>query len=602
MAAREATFADDALDANQVAAYLKRIELPPSLAESPPSLQQLSDIYLAHHYHVPKDTTSLHAPPEAWRGRSEPIILGSTLHAMPQRLHPAYHRIVNLHAGGYCWANNPVFAALLRGLGYRVSECAAKVFKGWANMDPNGPKVKNRWGTYTHIVLVVDWAGSEERYVLDVGFGGGGCPIPVPLRDGATVLGLNPYEAWTIKHEPFPHEPEDSAPIDVLPGWTMYRKTPLPGNTFDTVPDASTPGETVHQYHFLLASITIRDIGLFDFYSQAHPLAAFTEFFLVTRLLPGTGGARRSVMFSEAMVRDGRRLAKVHTTGGLDAKGSTEARDVEYVEMETRPMRAYLEEHFGFVFEMSSNLDSFIVSKRPPPEIIATSQEIRDRASVFVAAIFHATTQNQALAAVKHLKNVVHAAKPASHELYAWRCMVLKSGHTGLGGPEDFEVKEGSEDDGEKWGGEKILGAMKKQGILDAVVVVSRWYGGNLLGPIRFTHIETCTLEVCRDFKRQEDLKDALTTLRDLDAILAELRDELATLRDAHTTSSAVSNAALRKQPDYSGWIDWDLAKAHRLIRARESAIANTKQLIAKQQQQQQNRQQEQAEPSTTVP
>ncbi|KAJ7072645.1 arylamine N-acetyltransferase 1 [Mycena amicta] len=344
---RDPTFADDTLLPDQIAAYLSRIELSPLLAGSGPSLELLSEVYLAHHYHVPKDTTSMHCSKDVWRGESQPIVLGSALFSMPLRT-AAYHRIVELHAGGYCWANNPVFAALLRGLGYRVSECATKVFKNWANLDPAGPVVKNRWGTFTHVVLVVDWKGSTERYVLDVGFGGGGCPIPMPLRDGATVLGLNPFEAWTIRHEPFPHEPEDPAPIDVIPGWTMYRRTPLPGSSFAGVPDPTLASEWVHQYHFLLSSITVRDIGLFDYYSQAHPLAAFTGFFLVTRLLPGTGGARRSVMFAEHMAKDGKRLAKVHTTGGLDNTGAP--RDVEYVPMETGPMRCFLEKEFGFVF------------------------------------------------------------------------------------------------------------------------------------------------------------------------------------------------------------------------------------------------------------
>jgi arylamine N-acetyltransferase len=86
--------------------------------------------------------------------------------------------LVTQHAGGYCWANNPTFAALLRGLGFRVSEVATKVFKNWANLDPQDLVVKDKWGTITHLVLIVDWTGSAERYVLDVGFGGDGCPIP----------------------------------------------------------------------------------------------------------------------------------------------------------------------------------------------------------------------------------------------------------------------------------------------------------------------------------------------------------------------------------------------------------------------------------------
>jgi len=53
--------------------------------------------------------------------------------------------------------------------------------------------------------------------------------------------------------------------------------------------------------------------------------------------------------------------------------------------------------------------------------------------------------------------------------------MVLKRGQTGLCGPEDFELQTGSDDDGEKWGGGKILKVMQSEGVIDAVVIVSRW-------------------------------------------------------------------------------------------------------------------------------
>ncbi|KAJ7076823.1 ribosomal protein S5 domain 2-type protein [Mycena belliarum] len=225
----------------------------------------------------------------------------------------------------------------------------------------------------------------------------------------------------------------------------------------------------------------------------------------------------------------------------------------------------------------SGNLDSFFISGRPQPQPLATSKEIRDRGSLFVATIYAASSPTQAAACVAHLKNVVHAQKPASHEMSAWRCMLLKPGCSGLGGPEDFELREASADDGERAGGGKILSVMRNQGVIDAAVVVSRWYGGIMLGPARFSHIETCVLEVCREFKRREEVSEALTTLRSLDDILAQLRAELAL--SMRTVSAA-------KKPDYTGWIDWDLPKARRLIRARESAILNVKELISKQQQQ----------------
>lgn len=125
---------------------------------------------------------------------------------------------------------------------------------------------------------------------------------------------------------------------------------------------------------------------------------------------------------------------------------------------------------------MDGSLNSFIVSKRPQPEPLATSQEIRDRGSTFVANIYSATTPDEAKARVEYLKHLVHRSKPASHEIAAWRCMVLKQGQTGLKGPEDFELIQGSKDDGENWAGGKVLKVMQDLAIIDAVVIVSRWY------------------------------------------------------------------------------------------------------------------------------
>ncbi len=124
---------------------------------------------------------------------------------------------------------------------------------------------------------------------------------------------------------------------------------------------------------------------------------------------------------------------------------------------------------------MSSTLDSFIISSKPPPKVIATSQEVRDRGSIFIANIFAASTPDEARRATHHLKHVVHGARPATHEIPAWRCMVLKASRSGLGGPDDFEVVSGADDDGEKWAGARVLKVMQAESVIDAVVVVSRW-------------------------------------------------------------------------------------------------------------------------------
>lgn len=124
---------------------------------------------------------------------------------------------------------------------------------------------------------------------------------------------------------------------------------------------------------------------------------------------------------------------------------------------------------------LNGNLDTFILNKSPRPDPLATSQEIRDRGSLFVANLYRATTPEEAKALVNHLKYYVHRDRKATHEISAWRMMVLKTGKTGFEGPEDFELVQGSKDDGESWAGGKVLKVMQNMAVIDAVVIVSRW-------------------------------------------------------------------------------------------------------------------------------
>ncbi|KIK94779.1 hypothetical protein PAXRUDRAFT_142154 [Paxillus rubicundulus Ve08.2h10] len=235
-----------------------------------------------------------------------------------------------------------------------------------------------------------------------------------------------------------------------------------------------------------------------------------------------------------------------------------------------------------------SNLDTFVTSSRPPPTTVATSQEIRDRGSAFVGNVYRATTPHDAKAAVHHHKHVVHAGKEV-YEISAWRCMVLKAGRTGLGGTDDFELVVGYDDDGEQRAGSKVLKVMQTEGVIDAVVIVSRWFGGTLLGPVRFTHIETCASEVCRKFRKVEEMEECIQTLKTLDGLLATLRAELQnrtstiTSEEGASASQSSLEARTSKPPDYSIMQEGlDLTKAKRLIHARESAINGIKTLIVK--------------------
>ncbi|GAA5839692.1 hypothetical protein JCM11251_002563 [Rhodosporidiobolus azoricus] len=340
-------FVATALSRDDAQLYLERIALPPSLIDEKPSLELLSRVKQSHLEQVAKDTSPLHVKEEQWYGPNIPIKLSSNYSGMPEST-GSFDRIVKQRKGAFCFSVNATFAALLRALGYRVSELVGRTFKSLGN-DPLTHADGWKWGTFTHELLIVDWEGSSERYLVDAMWGPWACPVPIKLVDGETVLGLNPYEAFRVKYEYLPLSASQTQPVDNIKGWTLYRYIPPP-NTPLSLPfdDANTPGHVSPHFHFHPISCSLLDFRLYHHFSASHELASFTAFWLVTKVIPGTGGARRSMMYAE---KEGMpRRAKVYTTGGFEGKGSLEGRDVEWVEMETQPMRAFLEREFGFVF------------------------------------------------------------------------------------------------------------------------------------------------------------------------------------------------------------------------------------------------------------
>lgn len=170
-------FSDATLSQEDAKAYLTRIALPSSLLESPPSLDLLTQVHVAHHEQVPKDTTPLHISENTWSQPSTPIVqLGSYPDGMPLGA-AAFDRIVNKHRGAYCWAVNLTFATLLRSLGFRVSEMVSWYYKPHGK-DPSVAEEGWFWGAISHVILIADWPGSPERYYVDVGLGGNGSPFP----------------------------------------------------------------------------------------------------------------------------------------------------------------------------------------------------------------------------------------------------------------------------------------------------------------------------------------------------------------------------------------------------------------------------------------
>ncbi|KAF1814381.1 ribosomal protein S5 domain 2-like protein [Eremomyces bilateralis CBS 781.70] len=90
--------------------------------------------------------------------------------------------------------------------------------------------------------------------------------------------------------------------------------------------------------------------------------------------------------------------------------------------------------------------------------------------------------------------------KPATHRIAAWRVASKQTTLKTSSGPlQLFDV--GHDDDGESWAGKRLEKVLEEMGVTGSIVV-ARWYGGVLLGPVRFQHIETVARNAVRRWQQ----------------------------------------------------------------------------------------------------
>ncbi|XP_064026513.1 protein IMPACT isoform X2 [Pogoniulus pusillus] len=110
---------------------------------------------------------------------------------------------------------------------------------------------------------------------------------------------------------------------------------------------------------------------------------------------------------------------------------------------------------------------------------------ITDRRSTFQAHLAPVVTPRQVKRVLEKLYENKKIAS-ATHNIYAYRIFC-----------EDKQTfLQDCEDDGETAAGGRLLHLMQILNVHNVLVVVSRWYGGILLGPDRFKHINNCARNV----------------------------------------------------------------------------------------------------------
>ncbi|XP_065062825.1 protein IMPACT-like [Rhopilema esculentum] len=118
------------------------------------------------------------------------------------------------------------------------------------------------------------------------------------------------------------------------------------------------------------------------------------------------------------------------------------------------------------------------------PEIIS-GEPIVDRKSTFQAHVANVFTEDQVKAVISHLKDNRKIAR-ASHNIMAYRIETSRKDH----------FLHDCDDDGENEAGSRLMHLLEILNAKNIVVIVSRWYGGILLGPDRFKHINNCAREL----------------------------------------------------------------------------------------------------------
>ncbi|ORY46017.1 ribosomal protein S5 domain 2-like protein [Rhizoclosmatium globosum] len=141
----------------------------------------------------------------------------------------------------------------------------------------------------------------------------------------------------------------------------------------------------------------------------------------------------------------------------------------------------------AFTFLMQSDAQRTTTLASAAPTLIKTPFQILDRFSKFIGHSVHVTTKKDVTAVQAVLKSKAEF-KSATHNIQAWRFLKLLAGKSG-DSPDDFIVEDGYDEDGETGAGRKLWVTMRDLGACDCMVIVTRWYGGTELGPVRFDHI-----------------------------------------------------------------------------------------------------------------
>lgn len=118
-------------------------------------------------------------------------------------------------------------------------------------------------------------------------------------------------------------------------------------------------------------------------------------------------------------------------------------------------------------------------TQAPSPDTWSTSPSVSLKQSTFVARATTITDPSQRPKLLKSLFDAQPGLRSASHNVWAYRIHPSEKGISNY-------PREASHDDGESGAGDLLLRVLRETNTMDTLVVMTRWYGGIMLGPDRW--------------------------------------------------------------------------------------------------------------------
>ncbi|KUI73201.1 Protein IMPACT [Cytospora mali] len=171
----------------------------------------------------------------------------------------------------------------------------------------------------------------------------------------------------------------------------------------------------------------------------------------------------------------GREIA-VLKRGGYEWKGEEEERMEEEARAEDGPGEGSTASTTTLKAEESTQGTTVVPA---PSNAWSTSPSVTLKQSTFIARATTITEPSQRPSLLKALFAAHPNLETASHNVWAYRIHAHKSAIS-------HHPREASHDDGETGAGDLLLRVMRETNSVDTLVVMTRWYGGIMLGPDRW--------------------------------------------------------------------------------------------------------------------